>query len=41
MLLALPQEGFAAAVVGESVKADGNAIEVVRFWITAAGRKAL
>lgn len=41
MLAELAQQGLAAAVVGESVKADGDAIEVVRFWITAAGRTAI
>jgi hypothetical protein len=41
MLAELAQEGLAAAVVGESVKADGDAIEVVRFWITTAGRRAI
>jgi hypothetical protein len=37
----LAYEGLVAAVVGESTKAGGNAIEVIRFWITAAGRRAL
>jgi hypothetical protein len=41
MLAGLAQEGLAAAVVGDLVKAGGNAIEVVRFWITAAGRRAI
>jgi hypothetical protein len=34
MLAGLAQEGLAAAVVGESTRVGGNAIEVVRFWIT-------
>jgi hypothetical protein len=41
MLAELAQEGLVAAVVGESVKAGGGVIEVVRFWITAAGRRAI
>jgi hypothetical protein len=41
MLAGLVQEGLAAAVVGEPVKDGGEAIEVVRFWITAAGRRAI
>jgi hypothetical protein len=40
MLAELAQEGLVAAVVGESVKAGGGVIEV-RFWITAAGRRAI
>jgi hypothetical protein len=41
MLAGLEQEELVAAVVAESVKAGGNATEVVRFWITAAGRRAI
>jgi hypothetical protein len=41
MLAGLAQEELVAAVVGESVKAGGNATEVVRFWITGAGRRAI
>jgi hypothetical protein len=41
MLAGLVHEGLVAAVVGESTKAGGKAIEAVRFWITAAGRRAL
>ncbi len=41
MLAGLVHEGLAAAIVGESIKAGGKAIEVVRFWITGAGRDAL
>jgi hypothetical protein len=41
MLAGLAHQGLVAAVVGESTKAGGNVIEVVRFWITAAGRRAL
>ncbi len=41
MLAGLAHEGLVAAIVGDSAKADGKAIEVVRFWITAAGRRAI
>jgi hypothetical protein len=41
MLAGLVHEGLAAAIVGESVKTGGKAVEVVRFWITDAGRDAL
>ncbi len=41
MLAGLAHEGLVAAVVGESTRAGGKAIEVVRFWITAVGRRAL
>jgi hypothetical protein len=41
MLGGLVHEGLAAAIVGESVKTGGKAVEVVRFWITDAGREAL
>jgi hypothetical protein len=41
MLAGLAHQRLVAAVVGESTKAGRNAIEVVRFWITAAGRRAL
>ena len=40
-LAGLVHEGLAAAIVGESVKAGGKTVEVVRFWITDAGRDAL
>jgi hypothetical protein len=41
MLAALVHEGLAEAKVGESVKAGGKMIEVVHFWITDAGRRAI
>jgi hypothetical protein len=41
MLAGLVYEGLAAAIVGESVKTGGKTVEVVRFWITEAGRGAL
>jgi hypothetical protein len=41
MLAGLAHEGLVAAAVGDQLKVGGNAIEVVRFWITAAGRRAL
>jgi hypothetical protein len=41
MLAGLVHEGLAEAKVGESVKAGGKAIEVIHFWITAAGRRPL
>jgi hypothetical protein len=41
MLAGLAQDELVAAVVGESVKAGDNATEVVRFWITVAGRRAI
>jgi len=41
MLAGLVHERLAEAKVGESVKVGGKAIEVVHFWITAAGRDAL
>ena len=41
LLAGLVHEGLAAAIVGESVKAGGKAVEVVRFGITGAGRDAL
>jgi hypothetical protein len=41
MLAGLAHRVLVAAVVGESTKASGKAIEVVRFWITAAGPRAL
>jgi hypothetical protein len=41
MLAGLVHEGLATAIVGESVKAGGKAVEVVRFWITDAGRRAI
>jgi hypothetical protein len=41
MLAGLVHEGLATAIVGESVKAGGKAVEVVRFWIAEAGRRAI
>jgi hypothetical protein len=41
MLAHLDREGLATAMIGERVKAGGKMIEVVRFKITAAGRRAL
>jgi hypothetical protein len=41
MLAGLVHEGLAAAIVGESIKAGGKAVEVVRFWIAEAGRRAI
>jgi hypothetical protein len=41
MLAGLAHEGLVAAAVGDQLKVGGNAIEIVRFWITAAGRRAL
>ena len=41
MLAGLVHEGLAEAKVGESVKAGDKMVEVVRFWITDAGRKAI
>jgi len=41
MLAGLVHEGLAQAIVGESVKTGGKAIEIVRFWITDAGRRAI
>jgi hypothetical protein len=41
MLAALVHEGFAAAKIGESVKTGDKVVEVVRFWITEAGRRAI
>jgi hypothetical protein len=41
MLAGLVHEGLAEAKVGVSVKAGDKAIEVVNFWITAAGRRAI
>jgi hypothetical protein len=41
MLAGLVHDGLVEAKVGESVKAGGKTIEVIRFWITAAGRNAL
>jgi hypothetical protein len=41
MLAALVHEGLAVAKIGESVKAGDKTVEVVRFWITEAGRKAI
>jgi hypothetical protein len=41
MLAGLTHEGCVAAAVGESTKASDNATEIVRFWITPAGRRAL
>jgi hypothetical protein len=40
-LAGLAHEGLVAAAVGDRLKVGGNAIEVVRFWITAAGRRAI
>ena len=41
MLPGLVHEGLAQATVGESVKTGGKAVEIVRFWITDAGRRAI
>jgi len=41
LLAGLVHEGLATAMVGESVKTGGKAVEVVHFWITGAGRDAL
>jgi hypothetical protein len=41
MLAHLDQEGLATATIAERVKDDGKMTEVVRFKITAAGRRAL
>ena len=41
MLAGLVHEGLAQAIVGESVKTGGKAVEIVRFWITDAGRRAI
>jgi hypothetical protein len=41
MLAGLTHEGLVAAAEGESTKAGDDAIEIVRFWITPAGRRAL
>lgn len=41
MLAGLVHEGLAEAKVGESVKTGGKVIEVVHFWITDDGRKAI
>ena len=41
MLADLVHEGLAEAKVGESVKAGGKMVEVVRFWITDARRRAI
>jgi hypothetical protein len=37
----LDREGLATAMIAECVKDGGKIIEVVRFRITAAGRRAL
>src|SRR5260221_418358 len=36
-----PPAGTPCNGVGESVKAGGRAVEVVRFWIAEAGRRAI
>jgi hypothetical protein len=41
MLARLDREGLATAMIAERVKDGGKIIEVVRFRITAAGRRAL
>ena len=41
MLAGLVHEGLAEAKVGESVKTGGKVVEVVRFWITDAGQRAI
>ena len=41
MLADLVREGLATAIVGKSVKAGGNTVEVVHFWITDDGRTAI
>jgi hypothetical protein len=42
MLAGLVHEGLAEAKVGETVKAaGGKVIEVVHFWISDAGRRAI
>jgi uncharacterized membrane protein len=40
-LARLDREGLATAMIAERVKNGGKTIEVVRFRITAAGRRAL
>ena len=40
-LARLDREGLATGMIGERVKADGRTVEVIRFRITAAGRRAL
>ena len=41
MLAHLDREGLATAMIAERVKDGGKTIEVVRFRITDAGRRAL
>jgi hypothetical protein len=41
MLAHLDREGLAAAMIAERVKDGGKTIEVIRFRITGAGRRAL
>jgi hypothetical protein len=41
MLAHLDEEGLATAMIAERVKDGGKIIEVVRFRITVAGRRAL
>jgi hypothetical protein len=41
MLAHLDRKGLATAMIAERVKDRGKIIEVVRFRITAAGRRAL
>jgi hypothetical protein len=41
MLAHLDREGLATAMIAERMKDGGKMIEVVRFRITAAGRRAL
>ena len=41
MLARLDHEGLATAMIAERVKDGGKIIEVVRFRMTAAGRRAL
>jgi hypothetical protein len=41
MLAHLDREGLATAMIAERVKDGGKTFEVIRFRITAAGRRAL
>ena len=41
MLAGLVHEGLATALVGEGIEANGKTAEVVRIWITDAGRGAI